>query len=75
MANERNCQSIDISLLNPLLRGLKVAGIGEIETNTECNGIDIRLDNKSGDRIHLFIEPVTQEKNGNKLTISVGYPV
>lgn len=73
--NKRNCQSIDISLLNPLLRGLKVAGIGEIETNAECSGIDIRLDNKSGDRIHLFIEPVTDTKNNVKLIVSIGRPV
>lgn len=77
MANEnkRNCQSIDISLLNPLLRGLKVAGIDKIKTNNECSGMDIWLDNKSGDRIHLFIEVATQEKNGNKLSVSVGHPV
>lgn len=77
MANEnkRNCQSIDINLLNPLLRGLKVAGIDKIKTNGDCSGIDIWLDNKGGDRIHLFIEPATQEKNGNELTVSVGYPV
>ncbi len=76
MANEnkRNCQSIDISLLNPLLRGLKVAGIGEIETNAECSGIDIWLDNKSGDRIHLFIEPAIDLKDNKKLTVSIGRP-
>ncbi len=72
--NKRNCQSIDISLLNPLLRGLKVAGIGEIETNAECSGIDIWLDNKSGDRIHLFIEPAIEQNDNKKLTVSIGRP-
>lgn len=71
--NKKNYQSIDISLLNPLLRGLKVAGIYKIKNNAEFSGIDIWLDNKSGDRIHLFIEPST-EKDGSKLTVSVGYP-
>ncbi len=72
--NKRNCQSIDISLLNPLLHGLKVAGIGEIETNAECSGIDIWLDNKSGDRIHLFIEPAIEHNDNKKLTVSIGRP-
>ncbi len=72
--NKRNYQSVDISLLNPLLRGFKIAGIDKIKNNAECSGVDIRLDNKSGDRIHLFIEPAT-EKDGNELTVSVGYPL
>lgn len=75
MVNEKNCQSIDIDLIGPLLRGLKVAGIGKIETNAECNGIDLWLDNKSGDRIHFFIEPEIDEKNKIKLIVSIGRPV
>lgn len=31
--NKRNYQSVDISLLNPLLRGFKIAGIDKIMPN------------------------------------------
>lgn len=51
-----NCQEINLPLLDNLLKGLKVAGITKEES-----GLKIMLDNRKHNRIHLLIEPITEE--------------
>ncbi len=58
---DANNQEIKLSLLNPLLRGLKVAGIEQTKIDGDYYGIRIMLDNRKRDRIHLLIEPTTQD--------------
>ncbi len=68
-----NRQSINVQLLEPLIQGLKVAYIREIQIDDKHSAIDIYLDNKDKNRIHLLIEPTMPDNDGQiKLIVHVG---